>query len=62
MINVMNKLCLFAECKTTPSFNYINCKTPLYCNKHKFENMVNITNKKCIFEGCNVVSNFNYKE
>ena len=31
--------CIYDECKTAPSYNYINQKS-LYCFKHKLENMI----------------------
>jgi hypothetical protein len=60
MVLVRGCFCIFDGCKSLPNYNYLNEKKPLYCGKHKSENMINITSKKCMFENCNKCSSFNY--
>ena len=36
------QFCRRKNCKTESSYNYENIKKPIYCNKHKRENMVNV--------------------
>ena len=59
MVNVIDKTCIHTNCKTQPSFNIENEKTPLYCFEHKLENMVNIVNKTCLHPNCKTQPTFN---
>jgi len=56
----MGRICIHENCKTIPSFNYVNETKRLYCSKHKLDNMINIKNKKCIHENCKTQPTFNY--
>jgi hypothetical protein len=49
MIDVSSKKCNYNGCISNPSFNYENEIKPLYCIKHKLDEMVDILNrnKKC---------------
>lgn len=46
-----DKLCKFNGCTVHPSFGLSN-NIPIYCLKHKHENMVDVVSKKC--EMCNI--------
>ncbi len=35
MINVKNKKCIFENCTTCPTYNYINEEKAIFCTKHK---------------------------
>ena len=59
MINVKDKTCIYEGCNIQPNFNFPNEKTPLYCLKHKEDDMIDIRNKQCIIEGCNIRPHYN---
>lgn len=59
MINVKHKLYIENGCKKIPSFNLRNEKKPLYCSKHKKDNMVQLNSKTCIENGCITSATFN---
>ena len=61
MINIINKTCIFYNCKKQPTFNYENKKQALYCFNHKLENMINIKSKRCLFENCTKHPAFNFE-
>jgi hypothetical protein len=42
----MPNKCKFKECKTRPSYNFEEESKPIYCNRHKLENMINVISKK----------------
>jgi len=52
MIDIRHTKCSFENCKTRPSFNFINEKNPIYCSSHKVSNMVDITHKNCKSNFC----------
>ena len=58
MIDVKNPKCIFENCKTRPSFNFI---IGLYCATHKLESMIDITNNMCIFENCLLRASYNFE-
>ncbi len=62
MINIKHKRCIEENCDKQPNFNFQNEKIPLYCKKHKLENMINIVSKKCIEENCDIQPIYNYKK
>ena len=53
--------CIHDGCNIQSSFNYVNVKPALYCNKHKLPNMINVRNRTCIYENCKIRPNYNYK-
>lgn len=53
MIDIVHKKCKYENCDKRPTYNYENEKQPLFCKKHKQENMIDVSNKKCKYEGCN---------
>ena len=62
IININKKSksrCIFNGCNRFPSYNVKNSKIPLFCKKHKLENMIDVKNKKCIFENCNTRPTYN---
>lgn len=48
-----------SECKTIPTFNFRNEKSPKFCKKHKKEDMVNVTTKRCAEETCDKFPMYN---
>tara|TARA_Y100000389_G_scaffold40620_1_gene35200 strand:- start:43806 stop:44525 length:720 start_codon:yes stop_codon:yes gene_type:complete len=60
MVDVLHSVCIgkdfkdgeYVGCETRPSFNYEGNKTPLYCTKHKDDEMVDVVNKICSEELC----------
>jgi hypothetical protein len=52
-------MCIHPNCKVRSYFNIEGEIKPLYCGKHKLENMVNVISKTCIHLGCKVRANFN---
>ena len=59
MIDVMNKTCIYEECKTMACYNIFGEKKELFCSKHKLDGMVDIKSKKCIHDGCKIRPTFN---
>lgn len=57
----MGKKCIYDNCDITPSFNYYIGLTPIFCFKHKKENMINLTSRKCVYYGCNTNCSYNYQ-
>ncbi len=57
----MTRICIKENCYKHSSFNYKNKKSPIYCLKHKKDNMINIISKKCIEKNCDIQSTFNYE-
>ncbi len=54
--------CIENNCNKFPSYNYKNEKIPIYCVKHKKEDMIDIKHKKCIEENCDKQPTFNYRD
>jgi hypothetical protein len=49
------------DCERRACFNYLG-NTPMYCSKHKKEDMIDVRNKTCQFEGgCDTHPSFNYQ-
>lgn len=42
MINIRNRLCNFENCFKSSSYNYKTHKSPIYCSKHKLNDMINV--------------------
>jgi hypothetical protein len=59
MIDVINEKCRYDGCKSYPSFNFEDKKTPIFCATHRLDQMIDIVNKKCIHEGCKNRASFN---
>ncbi len=55
-----SKYCRISECEKYPSFNYFGEITPIYCSKHKLDDMVNVRSKKCIENNCITTPSFNF--
>ena len=53
---------VYNNCKTRPSFNYIYNISPIYCAKHRLDDMINISDNKCINLNCNIIATYNYEE
>ena len=51
--------CAFEGCETRPGFNYNNLN-PLYCFKHKLDNMISVISEKCQYENCLTLPIYNY--
>ena len=61
------KKCNVDGCNTVPSFNFITKKIPLFCKKHKQENMINVYrhyrnthSDSCKYSGCEIVAHYNF--
>ncbi len=54
-------MCIEKNCNIQPSYNYKNEVNPIYCNKHKKDEMTNIRKKKCIELNCIKQPSCNYK-
>jgi hypothetical protein len=61
MINIAHKTsnCTYLNCSIRASYNFENIIKPIYCAKHKSENMIIVTIKLCEFKDCNVLPSFN---
>ena len=59
MVDIINKTCIYEDCKKRPNFNKKGELKALYCNSHKLDGMVDVLSKTCIFEGCKKRPNFN---
>ena len=57
----MSRMCVYEDCNTRPSYNNEGESKPLYCAKHKLEDMINVINKPCIHQDCNKRPYFNYE-
>jgi hypothetical protein len=57
----MPRYCIEKDCNTRANFNYENVKTPIYCSKHKKENMIDKIHKKCIEKDCLLRPSFNFE-
>lgn len=57
----MPRYCIEKDCNKRATFNYENVKTPIYCSKHKKENMIDKIHKKCIEKDCLVRPSFNFE-
>lgn len=55
-----SRYCEAYECEKYPSFNYLNKITPIYCSKHKLNNMVNVRAKQCAENNCTTSPSFNF--
>ena len=56
----MPRHCIEKDCTIRAGFHYKGNTNPLYCKKHKKENMINIANPICIKEKCKLRPSFNY--
>lgn len=56
---VTNKSCRHAGCSTNPHYNYPSETKPLYCGKHKLDNMVDLVHKTCQHPNCRTRPIFN---
>jgi len=45
MKNIKSRKCLYENCITCPNYNYPNEKKPIFCAKHKKNDMIDILNK-----------------
>ena len=52
-------MCIYADCKTIPVFNFEGETKRIYCNKHKTENMIDVKNKFCIEPNCKIRPSYN---
>ena len=59
--DVKHKKCAEDECTKRPNFNYKDQTQPLYCVKHKKNDMVNIISKLCEYNNCTTQSVYNYE-
>jgi len=62
MSDITHKKCLHKECKTRPYYNFHTETKPLYCAKHKTEEMIDIINICCLYEECKTRPHYNFKE
>lgn len=53
------KVCIEDNCFVSASFNN-KVETPLYCVKHKKQNMINVKSKICLQENCIKQCSFNF--
>ena len=56
----MTQKCIELGCNKQSAYNYENEK-PLYCGKHKNNNMIDVKNKKCIEINCKIRPNYNFE-
>lgn len=59
MVDVKNKKCLEANCRTQPCYNNPGETKGLYCDIHKKEGMIDVKNKKCLEPGCKTIPSYN---
>jgi hypothetical protein len=59
MINVISKLCYEDNCDKRPAFNISTETKPIYCSKHKKDNMINVVSKRCIGDNCDKIPLYN---
>lgn len=52
--------CFDYNCNKYASFNYLYNKYPLYCKKHKKDEMVDVSHEKCINQYCNIRASFGF--
>ena len=45
MVDITHKTCVFENCATRPTFNFLGEPTALYCFKHKSLEMVDLISK-----------------
>jgi hypothetical protein len=62
MINVNQKNCIYESCNKLAYFNIEGESTPLYCRKHKNENMVLVNGRLCKNTNCNKNASYNFKD
>lgn len=43
----LNRICIFKDCKTNATFNFLGLKQRLFCSKHKLETMVTTKTNQC---------------
>lgn len=60
MTNVVQKCCLFENCKVRPMFNIKNETKGVYCKEHKTIDMIDVIHKQCLHNGCEVRPFFNF--
>ena len=53
--------CKFNGCKTQAHYNVDSQQLPLYCSKHKLENMIDLVHTTCLYINCKTQPNFNYE-
>lgn len=61
----MPRKCIEEGCVKTPSYNFSDKKSPIYCAQHKLQEMVCVKQRsinKCQYELCSKSANFNYKD
>jgi hypothetical protein len=54
------KFCFELNCQKRASYNYLTETKPVYCLKHKKDNMIYINSTKCIKTDCPTRANYNY--
>ncbi len=54
------RICKWQDCDTVPIFG-MDFGKPLYCKKHKKDEMINVKNRKCIEKLCITQSNYGIK-
>jgi hypothetical protein len=59
MENVVKGFCRFEGCRVKPTFGTVS-KKPLYCVKHKSDEMWNVLKPICEHNGCNLQPSFGY--
>jgi hypothetical protein len=59
MINVTTILCNYIDCNTIASFNLPTEDKPLFCLKHKTNEMINVKNSKCKHPNCDKQPSYN---
>jgi hypothetical protein len=52
-------MCIYPNCKTTPSYNVEGETNALYCVSHKLEGMIDVIHKTCIYFNCKVRPSYN---
>ena len=56
----MSRTCVYEDCNTRPSFNTEGESKPLYCHRHKLEDMINVRSiTPCIHEDCKTRPSYN---
>jgi hypothetical protein len=58
IISKMPIYCKHKECEKVAWYNYQNEQIPIYCRKHKSENMIVMYQRRCQFKGCTKRSTF----
>ena len=61
--DLVSKKCIISGCKKSPSYNYSDKNSPIYCaqcarNHIDFDKMIDVKHSKCKYDGCDTIPTY----